>query len=132
MTSLQQGGRMQTWLRFGAAGMVNTLVSIACYQVALFFMGPVPAYLLGYAVGVVLSYTLYAHQVFHTRPSARSLFVFTVFYGVMGLIGSGLNALLAESFHIHERLVIVITIALLLPVNYLGSRACLNIGRGRT
>ena len=112
-------------LRFIAAGTGNTLISIGFYQAALFVMGHLPAYALAYAVGVVLAYYLYARHVFDTRTSARGFVIFAALYCAAGLVGSVINTGLIEGLGWHARLAIFVTVLLMLPVNYLGSRWCL-------
>ena len=112
-------------LRFIAAGAFNTVISIGFYQVALFVMGHVPAYMLAYAVGVAVAYYLYARHVFSTQTSARGFVVFAAFYTAAGLIGSLINAGLIDTLGWHARIAIFVTVLLMLPVNYLGSRWCL-------
>jgi putative flippase GtrA len=118
----QRGTRL---LRFVAAGTGNTLISLGVYQAALFFMGHLPAYLLAYAVGIALAYYLYARHVFHAQTSKRGFALFAVFYTVAGAIGSAVNSGLIEGLGWHARLAIFVTVLLMLPVNYLGSRWCI-------
>ena len=112
-------------LRFAAAGAANTLISIIFYQGALFFVGPLPAYGLAYAVGVALAYYLYARHVFDAQTSARGFARFAAFYTAAGLIGSWINTSLIDVLGWHARIAIFFTVLLMLPVNYLGSRWCL-------
>ena len=113
-------------LRFVAAGAFNTLVSITCYQAALFFMGHVPAYLLAYVVGIVIAYYLYARYVFNAQTNSRGFALFVLFYVAAGLIGAAINTGLIDYAGWHARIAIFVTVLLMLPVNYLGSRWCLQ------
>ena len=111
-------------LRFVAAGAANTLISLFFYQAALFFIGHLAAYVLAYAMGVVIAYYLYARHVFAAHASARGFVVFAAFYTAAGCIGSFINAGLIDVFGWHARIAIFATILLMLPVTYLGSRWC--------
>lgn len=113
-------------LRFIAAGAINTLISITLYQLALFFMGHLLAYVLAYAVGVALAYYLYARHVFSAQTSARGFALFAVFYSSAGLIGSAINTGLIDALGWHARVAIFATVLLMLPVNFVGSRWCLQ------
>jgi putative flippase GtrA len=113
-------------LRFVAAGAANTLISIIFYQAALFFIGPLPAYVLAYAVGVIIAYLLYARHVFAAQTSSRGFVVFAVFYAAAGWIGSLINTGLIDTLGWHARIAIFVTVLLMLPVNYLGSSWCLR------
>lgn len=129
MSSVAAPTRMQTWARFGLSGVANTLISISVYQAALLFTGHLPAYIIGYAAGIAVAYVLYARHVFQARRSMASLGAFTVFYIAAGVVGGLINTWLIDGQQVHARLAIVATILLMLPINFLGSRACLRVGQ---
>lgn len=113
-------------LRFVAAGGINAGLSVLVYQVALYVMPHPAAYVLAYVAGIIVAYVLYSRQVFNVPLGTARLAAFAVFYGLSLGLGAVLNALLIEILGIAARLAIFITIALMLPVNYLGSRFCLR------
>ncbi len=113
-------------LRFISAGAGNTLVSIIVYQLALIFVGHLPAYAVAYVVGVTLAYFLYARHVFSVRARVRSFVLFAIFYSAAGLIGGAINAGLIDALGWSARVAIFVTVLLMLPLNFLGSRWCLQ------
>jgi len=113
-------------LRFVAAGAVNTGLSVLVYQAALFVMPHVPAYVLSYVAGIAIAYLLYSRRVFDVPLTASRFAAFTLFYSTSLAVGAALNAVLIEQLGVAERLAIFATIAVMLPVNYLGSRHCLR------
>jgi putative flippase GtrA len=119
-------------LRFLLAGAANTLLSIAVYQAALFVTGHVAAYVLAYAAGVLFAYFAYTRHVFHAPMSARRFVVFALFYIASGFAGTLVNAGLIDHLALHARLAIFVTVAILLPVNYFGSKWCLRGAAGQT
>ena len=121
----RESGRI---LRFLVAGAVNTGLSLLVYQAALFIVPHTPAYVLSYIAGILAAYFLYSRHVFDTPLTAARLSVFTLFYLASLVVGALLNAALIEQVGIMARLAIFITIAVMLPVNYLGSRWCLRAG----
>ncbi len=121
----RESGRI---LRFLVAGAVNTGLSLLVYQAALFVMPHTPAYVLCYIAGILVAYFLYSRHVFDAPLTAVRLAVFALFYLASLVIGALLNAALIEQAGIAARLAIFITIAVMLPVNYLGSRWCLRAG----
>ena len=121
----RESGRI---LRFLVAGAVNTGLSLLVYQAALFIVPHTPAYVLSYIAGILAAYFLYSRHVFDTPLTAARLSVFTLFYLASLVVGALLNAALIEQVGIMTRLAIFITIAVMLPVNYLGSRWCLRAG----
>ena len=121
----RESGRI---LRFLVVGAVNTGLSLLVYQAALFIVPHTPAYVLSYIAGILAAYFLYSRHVFDTPLTAARLSVFTLFYLASLVVGALLNAALIEQVGIMARLAIFITIAVMLPVNYLGSRWCLRAG----
>ncbi len=113
-------------LRFVVAGAINTGLSVLVYQAALFVMPHGPAYVLAYLAGIAIAYVLYSQQVFDAPLGTKRFVAFAVFYVLSLAVGALLNGALIEMFGVGERLAIFITIALMLPVNYLGSRFCLR------
>lgn len=113
-------------LRFLVAGALNTLLSIAVYQAALFVTGHVVAYVLAYAAGVLFAYFAYTRHVFNTPSSTGRFMVFTLFYITSGFAGTLVNAGLIEHLTLHARLAIFVTVVIMLPLNYFGSKWCLR------
>ncbi len=116
----------QRLLRFVLAGAVNSGLSVLVYQAALFVMPHAPAYVLAYLAGIVMAYVLYSRQVFDAPLGTARFAAFAVFYLLSLAVGTLLNAMLIEMLGVAARLAVFITIALMLPVNYLGSRFCLR------
>ncbi len=117
-------------LRFIAAGIGNTLISLGFYQAALFMVGYWVAYVSAYVVGVALAYYLYARHVFMAQTSGRGFAAFVLFYAAAGLLGGTINAALIDGLGWPARWAIFVTVSLMLPVNYVGSRWCL-LGKER-
>jgi putative flippase GtrA len=115
-------------LKFLVAGSANTLFSILVYQMMLFVTGHNAAYVAAYIAGIAAAYYLYARHVFDAPMTPRRFVIFTLFYLLSGLLGALVNAALIEYFGLHARAAIFVTVALMLPVNYFGSRWCLRGG----
>jgi putative flippase GtrA len=114
--------------RFIAAGAINTGLSVLVYQAALFVLPHTPAYVMSYVAGIGIAYVLYSRHVFAAEFNVRRFGEFVLFYSASLAAGTGLNAVLIESLGVTERLAIFFTIAVMLPVNYFGSRWCLRAG----
>lgn len=112
--------------RFILAGAVNTGFSVLIYQAALFVLPHTPAYVMSYVAGIGIAYLLYSRHVFAAEFNVRRFSAFVLFYSVSLAVGAGLNAVLIETMGVAERLAIFFTIAVMLPVNYFGSRWCLR------
>ncbi len=113
-------------MRFVVAGAVNAGLSVLVYQAALFFIPHTPAYVLAYVAGVVVAYVLYSRHVFDAPLQRARFAAFGVFYSASLVAGALLNAALIDMLGVMARMAIFITIAVMLPVNYLGSRWCLR------
>jgi len=124
-------GGLAPVMRFLAAGAVNTLLSIAVYQAALFVTGHVIAYVIAYAAGILFAYFAYARHVFNAPLSTRRFVVFALFYIASGCAGTLVNASLIEHLALHARIAIFVTVIIMLPLNYFGSLWCLRETRGQ-
>ncbi len=127
--SAAPAGERQRYLRFIVAGAANTALSIAVYQLALFAFGYTASYCIAYAAGIAFAYYAYARHVFDAKLSAGGLALFAAFYLASLAVGALVNAAFVERAGFAPRLAIFATIAVMLPVNYLGSKWCLR-GRG--
>jgi putative flippase GtrA len=115
-------------LKFLVAGSANTLFSILVYQMLLLVTGHVAAYAVAYIVGIVVAYYLYARHVFHASMTSQRFVLFALFYVLTGLLGTLVNAALIGHLGLHARAAIFVTVMLMLPVSYFGSRWCLRGG----
>lgn len=113
-------------LRFIAAGAANTLLSIIVYQLALFAAGYTLAYGIAYVTGIAFAGYAYARHVFRTRLSAARFAAFAAFFVASLIAGAWVNAGFVEWLGLHPRLAIFATVAVMLPVNYVGSKWCLR------
>jgi len=119
---------LPVWIRFVVAGAANTAASLAVYQGALFFVDHVFAYVLGYAAGIAIAYYTYSRHVFAAALSMHRLAAFAGFYLASLAVGAALNWLLIERAGLHARLAVFATVAVMLPLNYYGSRWCVRRG----
>jgi len=111
---------------FLAAGAANAALSLAVYQAILFLAGHLAAYCIAYVAGIVFAFYAYARHVFDAPFSGRRFAAFALFYVASGLVGGAVNAALIEGLGWHPRLAIFATIAIMIPVNYQGSKWCLR------
>jgi putative flippase GtrA len=125
------GGGAARLARFFAVGAANTLLSIAVYQLLLFVTSHVVAYVLAYAVGILVAYLGYSRHVFGAALSTQRFVRFAMFYVLSCAAGSLINAWLIQQWQWHERLAIFATVLIMLAPNYFGSRWCLRAGANR-
>lgn len=109
--------------KFGAAGIVNTLLTLAVYQVALFALSPSPSYAIAWLLGLVFVAAVYPARVFGVKQSLKNSAAAAGTYLVSFVAGlSVVN--LGASFG-HERLAAFIAIATTTALNFFLSRAVL-------
>lgn len=118
-----------TVARFLAAGAANTVLTIVLYQALLFVMNVTMSYVIAYAVGVAFAAYAYARHVFDTTVTQRSFGRFAVFYVASGFVGTLVNGGLVDPVGVPARIAVFVTVAIMLPLNYFGSRAALGTRR---
>ena len=111
---------------FLVAGAASAALSLAVYQAMLLVAGHMAAYWIAYAAGIVFAFHAYARHVFGASLSGGRFAAFALFYAASGVAGAALNALLIDGLGWHARIAIFATIAALIPLNYYGSKWCLN------
>jgi putative flippase GtrA len=120
-------------LRFVVAGTANTILSIIVYQLALFVFGYTASYGIAYLVGILVAFYLYTRHVFRTPMSGARLAAFAAFNALCLVVGGFVNAAAVESLGLSARLAIFVTVAVMVPLNYFGSKWCLrSVGNRRT
>lgn len=105
--------------RFLIAGSANTLLSLAVYQLLLFWLSYGIAFTLGFFSGVVFSGLVYARYVFASQLTWRR-FLSSASYNIFayGLSLAVLSTLINFA-GVHERWAAVLTIAIVLPINFI-------------
>lgn len=113
-------------VRYVQAGSLNTLLSIALYQSALYVASPLIAYGMACLVGIVFAYFAYVRYVFNQVLWSRGSVLFTLFYVASGLVSATVNTALIDYLAMHPRVAIFVTVLIMFPLNYLGSKWCLR------
>jgi len=116
-------------IRFLVAGSVNTIVTYAIYFVLLLWWPYALAYTLSFVAGIVLSYWLSTRFVFRVPGSMKRFAAYPLVYAAQ--YGAGLATLHAaiEVFCIPQRLAMLVSIAVTVPLTFLLSRLVLKYER---
>ncbi|MEM9784495.1 MAG: GtrA family protein [Pseudomonadota bacterium] len=91
-------------LRFGAVGVLNTLAGLGTIYIAMLAgVAPVPANMIGYAIGLAVSYTLNRRYTFRggrvEGSAVRFLITFAVAYAVnMALLLGAIDAMRVDPY----------------------------------
>jgi putative flippase GtrA len=96
--------------RFLAAGVGNTLLTIAIYQLAVGLTGPLVAYAIAWAIGISLVMWLYPRLVFRRNPSWQDSSGMGLIYVLAFAIGCGVTVA-CTYLGIAERAIVVIAAA---------------------
>jgi len=105
-------------LRFLLAGCLNTLMSLALYQLLLSVIAPTLAYGITWALGIMILLVFYPKKVFpDSNPAAVDYIFITFFYVLVFVVGlcslSGLSSL-----NINPRLSIFIVLVITTLCNF--------------
>jgi putative flippase GtrA len=84
----ERAGIARTGLRFLVAGLANTALTFAAYQLFLFLVPHQAAYALAWLCGIAFVVVVYPSRVFGKQdPTANSLVRFVISYVVTFLVG---------------------------------------------
>lgn len=117
-------------LRFLVFGALNTGATLVLYQIFLFFLPPRAAYTTMFACGILISAGLYSRFVFANTLQWRLLTAYTLFHLSSYLVGLCILALCVELVDIDSRIAILVVIAIMTPLNFLGARLTLRRSPG--
>lgn len=120
---------MSTFLRFVLVGVANTVVYYAAYRLLLLGLPYLPAHLLAYALGVVLSFFANSLFTFGVPATWRRFLFFpstTLFNFLVVTVGS---VLLVERGWVDERYATLLMTIAAVPVTFLLTRLVLTSRR---
>jgi uncharacterized membrane protein len=103
--------------RFLSLGAINTLSTLALYQVLLFILSPGISYVISWVAGFLFLVTIYPKVVFGVNLSIKVVLKISVIYISSLLIGVFMVNLL-EGFDINSRLLIVLVLTITTIYNY--------------
>jgi putative flippase GtrA len=112
--------------RFIKTGAARTLFTLGLYQILLLAMSYRLAYTLSFTIGILLAAFVNAFLVFDSSLDLRSLTRFALFYLASYAVGLGLLSMLVAEFAVSPVLAPFMVIALMLPINFIGSRITLQ------
>jgi putative flippase GtrA len=111
---------------FLAVGAVNTLLTLLLYEALVLVMPYWLAYTLGFAAGIAFALFANAGLVFGRPVTIASAARFVLFYLVSYAAGLGVVVLLVEGVRIPAALAPLGAVAIMLPINFIGSRLALG------
>ena|SRR5437764_14937366 len=117
---------LRQFMRFLAAGAINTVASYVVFLLLLQFIPYLAAYTIAYVAGIMLSYFLLTSFVFRTQRRLVSAVRFPAVYIAQYLVGSGLIVVLVEAWGVRASLAAIVAIVVSIPVTFLLSRTILH------
>ncbi len=116
-------GWIRQFIKFGAVGISNTLISLAVYYLFIWISPKLylPGQIAGFLVSVLNAYYWNNRYVFRTgkKWSWRDLFRSYVAYGGTALLSAALSVLEVEILHWSEWIVPIINLCITVPANFL-------------
>lgn len=113
-------------IRFLAAGAINTVATYAAYLVLLEWMTYGWAYSLTFVAGIGLSYLLHTRFVFRVAGSAGRFAVYPLIYAAQYAAGLGILHVAVAMFGMSERLALLASIAVSVPLTFILTRLLLK------
>ena len=130
MTRNQAGdSTLRQALRFLVAGGLNTGFTVLIYEIALFWVHYAVAFTISSAAGIVFTGYAYTRFVFAVPTTTRRFAANAVYYVVSWMLGLGVLDVFVRVVGIHERIALLLAIAVLAPFNFLVLRYLLQAGQ---
>lgn len=104
--------------RFLVAGATTTAFSYLLYLLLLLWIAPTPAYAISYVAGIVWAYSINSTWVFKGRWTWSGLAAYPLVYLVQAVVSFALFSLLLRQFRLPAAVAPLVTIVLMLPINY--------------
>lgn len=111
---------------FLISGALNTIVTYAIYLALLSSLGYVAAYTITYLCGILLAYALNTRYVFRVRRSSRGIALFSLVYIFQYLVGLAMLRLAITMLGTSEKIALLASIAVTLPLTFFLSRFVLK------
>lgn len=112
--------------RFLIAGGLNTLLTLAVYQILLFWVNYTVAYTIAFALGIVFTGFVYVRFVFGGKTTRKKFLANAIYYITSYLASLVLLDIIVRVTAINERLAIFVTMACIIPVNFFVLRRLLS------
>lgn len=109
------------FFKFGLVGISNTLISLICYYVLVFFhVHYIIANTVGFIVGVLNSYYWNNRYVFTDRKGGQlgAIFKMYIAYGLTFLLGTLLLYIMVDILRLSELIAPIINLTITVPINF--------------
>lgn len=116
---------IRRWVRFAAGGLFNTAATYLIYLGLILVMPYQWAYLVAYALGIIIAYLLNSLLVFRVPLSVKRASTYPVVYIVQYLMAAGLLAIVVEYLHLPETIGPLAVLVIMIPVSYVLNRLVL-------
>lgn len=112
-------------LRFVAAGLVNSIITIAIYQAFVGYFSPAAAYAVAWVFGILLVAIAYPRAVYRMRASPVSRGTIALVYVGSFFLGLSVAQLLTQ-LGLYPRLIVFAVLIATSIINYVGGRIALS------
>lgn len=114
------------WGRFVLAGLVNSSISYGCYWVLATQINYQAAYLIAYALGIIVAYVLNARFVFRVSCSWHGFFAYPIVYLVQYLISATMLEGFVSWLGLSQWIAPLVVIIAMVPKSYLINKIVLR------
>ena len=115
--------------RFLTVGAANFALTYALYLVMLPFVAAETSYFLAFILGLAFNYVCKSAWVFEKRMSVRTFAKYTTYYIFYSLLGMTLIYISINFIGLREEFAPLLTITILTPIHFWGSRAVLRVSQ---
>lgn len=112
-------------LRFVVAGLANSIITIAIYQIFVSYLSPAAAYAGAWVFGILLVAIVYPRAVYRRRASPASRGTIALVYIGSFFLGLSVAQLLTQ-LGFHPRLMVFAVLIVTSVINYFGGRIALR------
>lgn len=113
---------IRRWARFAAGGLFNTAATYLIYLGLIRFIPYQAAYLVAYALGILIAYVLNSILVFRVPLSLGRFSTYPLVYVVQYVIAAGLLAVAIEFLHLSEVIAPLAVLVIMVPLSYVLNR----------
>jgi putative flippase GtrA len=113
-------------VRFIGMGATNTILTFVLYEALIFIIPYQVAYTISFVAGVAFAAAANSRLVFRIRLTWQTGIRFIIFYVSSYLVGLCLIVVAVEKFGLSELMAPFLVVAIMLPINFFGSRLALS------
>ena len=113
-------------LRFLVAGGLNTFLTLAVYQILLFWFSYPLSFTIAFLLGIIFTGFIYTRFVFTVQTTPHRFILNALYYLLSYTVSLFILDTIIRWMSINERIAMVLTVGCMVPVNFLFLRVILT------